>query len=243
MTRARQLLFAIAFIAGASCDRGRPEQSVPVAPPASPRSRIELLEAMHDVQAGVAASAERVPEAPPQETELAWLADRSLPLAERVNGGLALIADVKAVMKAVMARDMRRGVETLENYRWTAATIAVFARLSDVLMGEVVPTLDPNDPTYATRMDGLQTMTSGAREMLTGSTLILAGRRGEAEGRRHLARTWARHIGSYTALWTADQCAQHASAVSSLLRDEKDATVMRSLDEVVVALGTCKPAK
>lgn len=106
---------------------------------------------------------------------LAPFLDRTAPLDQRLLPCVDLIDAAKAITE-MYAVAKRRNPGVADDYLLLLGFLlhGVVAELS--LLDEFVPTLDPQDSSYATRMKGLEKMKSGINQMLTGSVLILRDR-------------------------------------------------------------------
>lgn len=213
----------VVLVVFGACDRSTPTASHQ----ASVRTRAELLDELHVSAAGRAVAE------PPREEELAWIVDRSLAVDDRIEQGMRLFDDTKAMMKRFFGDgdDAVHDKEGVAVLRWSAATVAVFAYIIEVVRVEVVP----NDPG---RVD-LARLRLGAIGMLMGGLSILSGQQGDIGGRRILAATWARHIHRYTALWGPNGCPAPAAGIGAVLARETDVAIVFALQVIEQALASC----
>lgn len=98
--------------------------------------------------------------------------NRSLPMDWRMSHMLSYFTAATAVAKMYLAADPRAltlGAEQLELLGSTLHAAVALAALA----AELVPTLDPKDPTYPVRMKGLQGMRGGLATMVSGCLMTL----------------------------------------------------------------------
>nr|MBA3817791.1 hypothetical protein [Deltaproteobacteria bacterium] len=125
--------------------------------------------------------------------------------------------------------------------RWSAGLVRELAALAAVLVGEVLPTRSPSDPSYQTRLDGLATMGRGALDMLRGTVVTLRAARSQLDERRQLAQVWSDHAADFARLWTAEQCAELRGSLQEAYAQERDAAIQASLHRLRAGLERCGP--
>lgn len=106
---------------------------------------------------------------------LAPFLDRTVPLDQRLLPCVDLI-DAANAITAMYAGAQRRNPRIADDYLQMQGFVlhGVVAELS--LLDEFVPTLDPQDPSYAIRMEGLEKMRAGMTQILTGALLVMGDR-------------------------------------------------------------------
>lgn len=98
--------------------------------------------------------------------------DRSVALAARLQTCMALGEGAAGVMNLYIVacgQDQTLADECMRVIGFMLHTITVMSALAE----EFAPSLDPNDPSYATRMAGLARMRSGLVQTLDGSTQMI----------------------------------------------------------------------
>jgi len=246
-------LLVLAFVSG--CGSKAPPEAAPGAattvipdtPPTAPpelppRARDDLTQAVSDFAAESATPPLGDPAflVPPREAELDWINDTGAPMQDRMERALALYDDSKSIMKRYVPAAVAEGADTPESLFWSEAVIRIFGRICTVIVDEFIPTLSEQDPSYATRMNGLTKMGDGAFLMVRGSMITLNARRAPLESRRRLAAAWRMHAPRYGGLWRADRCVQLVQWVRDVVTSEKDATLRADLEAVATAFGACR---
>jgi hypothetical protein len=245
----------LALLAGCSSDRagGPAERRVlsrdaPTTAARAARPAAELVAAVAAYRARVVLPRAGDPEflEPPIERELGWINDRAIPLAQRLEQGQALFEDSKAIMRrygerdlADVANDPERASDSAETVRWMESVVRQFGRLTSALVDEFLPTLSPQDPTYAVRIEGLDKVRIGSSGMLQGGLITLRARRSPLPARRHLAAAWRLHAPRYAAIWQPAQCAQLVAWIREVSGTESDPALRADLDAVATSLGSC----
>lgn len=244
----------LALASASACGGEKAPREVPVMTPAPPpaaddpwatphtptlRSRPELIEAMRTGHANAVKGA-AIEQLPPRDEELAWMFDRALSVSERVDMGGALYLDVKEIMKALMTRGFAGapGVSA-EAAQWLVASVAVLGRVTEVMARELVPSLDPAGPAHAEQVERVTQLARGAEGMLVGSLLMMQDPLGNLWVRREYVRRWARNVGAFTLVWTAEQCRSLSEVVAPVSREEQDVEIARALQEILDALAHC----
>jgi hypothetical protein len=182
---------------------------------------------------------------PPREAELEWLGDRSIPLQERLEVGMQLFDDSKLIGMRYAGFDLTDGSMNLtagdsaEAVLWIESAIRQFAHLTAALLDEFVPTLSPDDPKYAVRMEGLDKVQVGAFGMVRGSLITLGARRTPLVARRRLAEAWSAHAATYVRLWNPEQCKQLGAWTAEVAEGEADAAIEGDLAALAGQLEGC----
>jgi hypothetical protein len=186
--------------------------------------------------------------APPSEAELAWVTDRSLPLAQRVETALKLTGDLPVIMRAYAERDARAALaspatarDSTEMLRWTEPMIRLLGPLGTVLVEEFMPTVPKDDPSYAVRLEGAKKIGSGSTEMMRGGLVTLKAQRSELRDRQLLADAWSDVIGTYAKHWDVAQCDGLVPLVREVAAIERDPAIAASLRTILVQLAQCQP--
>jgi hypothetical protein len=222
---------------------GSAVSALPVA--GEPRTPDAIVRAVTAYRAKIAAGTPPAPGepsflAPPMETDLAWISDRSTPFAQRMDAAMQLTEDSKAIMRIYAEADqgLRDGSGTL---RWNESVIRQLARVTAVLVDEFLPTLSKDDPTYQVRLGGLTKMGEGSMEMLRGALITLRAQRSDLVDRQRVAAAWSDHIGTYVTLWARAQCDQLVTSVQEAAAADRDPAIVASLRTVQAKLASCQP--
>jgi hypothetical protein len=156
--------------------------------------------------------------------------DQSIPLASRMSECLDLQQAANQILRfyaEAMQADVSYSEETIRLLGFGLRTAAAMTALMD----EFVPTLDPADPTYPTRMQGLAQARHGATELVQGSLSTLTTDRwaysddAAALFARILAETYPTLTRSAPAATTAEFIEQ----LAQIARDDRSAAVREAL--------------
>lgn len=125
------------------------------------------------------------------ERNLELYRNRSLPLEARFPDAMQHMQAVNQLTKLYLKELLRKSVGDSELVEFIGATLRVTVVMFE-LVNEFLPTLDPTDPTYPTRMAGLQQLRSGMAAVVAGALQTLTEPHRTSELKRlcsHLAAT------------------------------------------------------
>jgi hypothetical protein len=222
----------------------------PAPAPTAPRSREELAKQIRGFAALVKTTLPSIGDPafvrPPTDEELAWVNDRRLPVGDRIAWGSGLYDDEVAILQAytdpLLAEAQAHpdtAKDTPEDLTWSEACIDSFARLTDLMLDEFLPSVSRTDGSFETRLDGAKKMAAGALTMLQGTLVTLNARRVDVAARRHLLAVWSAHVASFRKLWSADDCAKIQGWLSTVVPAEKDPALTRGLQDLGAAMQGC----
>jgi hypothetical protein len=218
------------------------------------RSRTELVRAVEASLASLPAQpSEELPRLgepsfllPPREAEVGWIDDPAIPLAERLGSALTVSEGGRTILQRYVARDAARRAadparasDSAESLLWVESVVRVFGRLATALVVEFLPTLSPADPTYATRVAGLDKMRDGAMSMLRGGLGILQAQEVSLAERRRVSGAWRAYADRYARLWDAPRCAVLAPLVRGGASAATDRSIADDLGALATALDAC----
>lgn len=106
------------------------------------------------------------------ERNLELYRNRSLPLEARFPDAMQYLQAVNQLAKLYVKEYLENSVGDSELVEVVGATLRITVVMLE-LVNEFLPTLDPADPTYPTRMAGLQQMKSGMAEVVAGALQTL----------------------------------------------------------------------
>ncbi len=120
---------------------------------------------------------------------LGFFVNRTLPLDQRLVPCIDLVDSANGISKLYLAAHSRAPVFAEDIIRMQGFMLqAVVVELR--LLDEFLPTLDKSDPSYPTRMAGLEQMKSGMAQMIQGVLVVLAERKSyTAKARAEFAST------------------------------------------------------
>jgi hypothetical protein len=105
----------------------------------------------------------------------AFLRNRSLPLEERMAQAIEYQGSLNEVLKLYLQMIAARGAGRREAVELAGAFLRSFVVLFEIV-DEFAQTLDPNDPTYPSRMQGLEKMKRGTATVVAGNLEMLTER-------------------------------------------------------------------
>lgn len=161
--------------------------------------------------------------------------DRTVPLDQRLEPCLDLFDAAKAIAWLYAAAH-RKNPRIADDYMQMQGFLlqGVVAELS--LLDEFVPTLDQEDPTYATRMAGLEKMKTGIAQMLLGLLLVMEDRqRYSSEAREQFAGIFSATFPTIAAQLPVQTQAKFAGTIGRIAREESNPVVKSALTELDAA--------
>lgn len=193
-----------------------------------------LLREVADFARSVSASGAVTPRSPtwvtpPTQAELAWALDRSTPLNTRMEALRALMDACRETVRAL-------GVSSVAALHWVPSLVRLSGTLVVLMLDEFLPTIPPDDPSYATRMDGLRRMGNGTLEMVGGALTITAGG-GDDALRLALVEAVRDHVATFARLWSPYDRSGVAATLRSVRASERDSNVAAALDDASAALA------
>jgi hypothetical protein len=229
----------------AACSKAQPVAAAP-----APRSREELTNQIRAFAARVKTAPPSIGDPafvrPPTDEELAWVNDRHLPVGDRIAWASDLFDDERTILHAYtdpLAAELLTHPDTVkdtpEDLAWTEACVVSFARLTDVMLDEFLPSVSRTDGKYENRIAGAKQMAAGGRTLLQAGLIVLRARRVDLPARRHLLAVWTAHIASFRKLWSAEDCAAIQGWLSEVVLTETDPALTRGLEDLAAAAQGC----
>jgi hypothetical protein len=170
--------------------------------------------------------------------------NKSTPVRERIESSLDLTRAIKEINRVYAVAEQQLPVFGSELAELTGLTLRV-ALITVDLMKEFLPTISPNDPTYATRMQGIAQWRLGLAQVITADLTALTERQFyRVSARLKLSGYLKEALPGLLPELTGPVQKQILATLKQILAEETDPEVQAVLGEVLKALpeGKAFPA-